>query len=79
MRPVSLNKERLEEQLREHRLLQAEVDSHRASVESVTQSAEELVTNASNARLAKKIETKLKDVQSRRALLCEGEEEMLND
>nr|CAD7404991.1 unnamed protein product [Timema cristinae] len=65
MRPVSLNKERLEEQLREHRLLQAEVDSHQASVESVTQSAEELVTNASNARLAKKIETKLKDVQSR--------------
>nr|CAD7258245.1 unnamed protein product [Timema shepardi] len=65
MRPVSLNKERLEEQLREHRLLQAEVDSHRASVESVTQSAEELVTNASNARLAKKIETKLRDLQSR--------------
>jgi hypothetical protein len=65
MRPASLLKERLEEQIREHRLLQTDVDSHRPSVESVAQSAQELVATASNARLAKKIETKLRDVTSR--------------
>lgn len=65
MRPASLQKERLEEQLREHRLLQSDVDNHRPSVESVAQSAQELVATASNARLAKKIETKLRDVTTR--------------
>ncbi|PNF19350.1 hypothetical protein B7P43_G06713, partial [Cryptotermes secundus] len=65
MRPASLLKERLEEQIREHRLLLADVDSHRPSVESVAQSAQELVATASNARLAKKIETKLRDVTTR--------------
>ncbi|XP_052120461.1 dystonin isoform X27 [Frankliniella occidentalis] len=64
-RPASLIKERLEEQIREHRLLQAEIDSHKASVESVARSAQELVNTASNSRLAKKIETKLHDVTSR--------------
>jgi type II secretory pathway component PulM len=65
MRPASLQKERLEEQLREHRLLHSDVDNHRPSVESVAQSAQELVATASNARLAKKIETKLRDVTTR--------------
>ena len=65
MRPASLQKERLEEQLREHRLLQSDVDNHRPSVQSVAHSAQELVATASNARLAKKIETKLRDVTSR--------------
>jgi type II secretory pathway component PulM len=65
MRPASLLKERLEEQIREHRLLHADVDNHRPSVESVAQSAQELVSTASNARLAKKIETKLRDVTTR--------------
>jgi type II secretory pathway component PulM len=64
-RPASLQKERLEEQLREHRQLQLDVDNHRPSVESVAQSAQELVATASNARLAKKIETKLRDVTTR--------------
>ncbi|KAK7865644.1 hypothetical protein R5R35_006900 [Gryllus longicercus] len=65
LRPASLSKERLEEQLREHRLLQSDVDSHRPSVESVTQSAQELVATASNPRLAKKIDAKLHDVIAR--------------
>ncbi|XP_034249390.1 dystonin isoform X6 [Thrips palmi] len=64
-RPASLIKERLEEQIREHRQLQAEIDSHKASVEAVARSAQELVNTASNSRLAKKIETKLHDVTSR--------------
>lgn len=58
-------KDRLEDQMREHRMLQADIDSHKASVDSVTQSAKELINTASNPRLAKKIETKLRDVISR--------------
>ncbi len=64
-RPASLHKERLEDQMREHRVLQADVDSHKASVDSVSRSAKELINTASNPRLAKKIETKLRDVSSR--------------
>ncbi|XP_053979643.1 dystonin isoform X39 [Hylaeus volcanicus] len=64
-RPASLQKERLEEQQRDQRLLQADLDSHRLSVESVASSARDLLTNSSNARIAKRIEGKLKDVQGR--------------
>ncbi|CAK9830262.1 DST [Anthophora retusa] len=64
-RPASLQKERLEEQQRDQRLLQADLDSHRLSVEAVASSAHDLLTNSSNARIAKRIESKLKDVQIR--------------
>ncbi|XP_072153558.1 microtubule-actin cross-linking factor 1 isoform X36 [Bemisia tabaci] len=64
-RPASLHKERLEEQLREHKVLQSDIDSHRTSVDSVAYSAQELISTASNPRLAKKIESKLRDVTSR--------------
>lgn len=65
MRPASLNKERLEEQLREQRLVQAEIESHRTSLESVAYSAQELINTSSNARLASKIQAKLSDVLTR--------------
>lgn len=64
-RPASLLKERLEEQQREQRVFQADLDSHRVSVETITGSAQELLLNSSNARIAKRTESKLKDVQSR--------------
>ncbi|XP_011865280.1 PREDICTED: microtubule-actin cross-linking factor 1 isoform X4 [Vollenhovia emeryi] len=64
-RPASLQKERLEEQQREQRLLQADLDSHRLSVETITANAQDLLLNSSNIRIAKRIESKLKDVQSR--------------
>ncbi|KZC14108.1 Dystonin [Dufourea novaeangliae] len=64
-RPASLQKERLEEQQRDQRLLQADLDSHRLSVEAVASSARDLLTNSSNAKIAKHIESKLKDVQGR--------------
>ncbi|XP_046140944.1 dystonin isoform X21 [Osmia bicornis bicornis] len=64
-RLASLQKERLEEQQRDQRLLQADLDSHRLSVEAVASSARDLLTNSSNARIAKRIEGKLKDVQGR--------------
>ncbi|XP_076629250.1 dystonin-like protein short stop isoform X13 [Colletes latitarsis] len=64
-RPASLQKERLEEQQRDQRLLQADLDSHRLSVEAVAGSARDLLTNSNNTRIAKRIEGKLKDVQVR--------------
>ncbi|XP_050437249.1 dystonin isoform X15 [Adelges cooleyi] len=64
-RPVSLHPERLSEQIREYRLLQSDIDTHRASVDSVAHSTQELMINSSNPRLAKKIEIKLKDVTTR--------------
>lgn len=65
MKPASLNKERLDEQLREQRLIHAEIESHRASLESVAYSAQDLINNSSNSRLASKIQAKLSDVLTR--------------
>uniref|UniRef100_W4VR42 Putative short stop n=1 Tax=Corethrella appendiculata TaxID=1370023 RepID=W4VR42_9DIPT len=65
LRPASLIKERLLEQIREHRGLLGDLESHRTSLESVKSSAHELMATASNARLAKKIESKLFDVTGR--------------
>lgn len=64
-RPASLHKDRLEEQQREQRMLQSDLDSHRPSLETITTSAQDLLINSSNARVAKRIESKLKDVKSR--------------
>ncbi|XP_046415935.1 dystonin isoform X17 [Neodiprion fabricii] len=64
-RPASLQKERLEEQQKDQRVLQSDLDSHRPSVDAITASAHELLINSSNARVAKRIESKLKDVQNR--------------
>lgn len=64
-RPASLIKERLDEQLREHRVFQSDIDTHISSIDSVYLSASELIASTSNARIAKKIETKLNDVKTR--------------
>lgn len=71
MKPASLIKERLLDQVREHRGLLADLESHRVSLESVTSSAQDLMVTASNARLAQKIETKLRDVTGRFEKLLE--------
>ncbi|KAJ6645292.1 Dystonin, partial [Pseudolycoriella hygida] len=70
-RPASLIKERLQDQVREHRTLMADLESHHASMASVTKSAEDLIATASNARMAKKIEGKLQDVVGRYEKLFE--------
>ncbi|XP_064211548.1 dystonin isoform X36 [Tribolium castaneum] len=64
-KPASLIKERLDEQLREHRVFQSDIDTHISSIDSVYLSASELIASSSNARVAKKIETKLNDVKAR--------------
>ncbi|KAM7341558.1 dystonin-like protein short stop isoform 44-T47 [Cochliomyia hominivorax] len=62
LRPASLIKERLQEQIREHKALLADMQSHQASIDSVQTSAKHLMNTASNARIAKKVETNLNDV-----------------
>ncbi len=64
-RPTSLNKDRLEEQLREHRLLVSDIDSHHASFDGINEAAAALIANPDNARVARKIEAKMKDMNSR--------------
>ncbi|XP_017836803.1 dystonin isoform X21 [Drosophila busckii] len=62
LRPASLIKERLQEQLREHKVLLADLQSHQSSIDSVQVAAQQLLSNASNARIAKKVESNLHDV-----------------
>lgn len=64
-RPASLLKERLEEQLREQRVFQSDIETHVSSIDSVYLSASELISSSSNTRVAKKIESKLQDVRTR--------------
>lgn len=64
-RPASLVKERLDEQVRELRLLLSDVSNRRGSLETVVSQAKSLVAQATNPRLAKRIDTKLKDILSR--------------
>lgn len=77
-----MHTDRLSEQIREYRLLQSDIDTHRASVDSVAHSTQELMINSSNPRLAKKIEVKLKDVMTRFEKLLDRTAkrgELLND
>nr|XP_024217729.1 microtubule-actin cross-linking factor 1 isoform X6 [Halyomorpha halys] len=70
-RPASLLKDRLEDQIRELRLLLSDIDTHRDTVDGVVNQAKALVGQQSNHRLAKRVETKLKDVLSRFEKLSE--------
>lgn len=51
-------------------MLQADIDSHRPSIESMARSADDLLRSG-NARTSKKIEGKLKDILSRYEKLVE--------
>lgn len=67
--PASLIVEKLLEQIREHQFIISDLETHRASLNSVTESAKELLKVPSNARLAKVIETKLLNVTDHYARL----------
>ncbi|CAG0912338.1 unnamed protein product [Notodromas monacha] len=64
-KPVSLNRERLNEQLQEHNMLQADVEAHRPSIQSLTQSALQMIQTSYNPRLAKKLESKFREMTTR--------------
>lgn len=70
-RPASLIEERLREQIRENRTLLADLQTHQSSIDSVASSAHDLMANASNARIAKKVESKLHDVSTKFEKLLE--------
>ncbi|KAF8783432.1 Dystonin like protein [Argiope bruennichi] len=69
-RPVSLIKEKLEEQIQTHKMMLSDIDGQKSTLDAVNDSARELL-NSSNQRLAKKIESKLKEVNVRFEKLCE--------
>ncbi|XP_039956890.1 dystonin isoform X18 [Bactrocera tryoni] len=69
--PASLIKDRLQEQIREHKALFADVTSHQASIDSVQASAQHLMGSAPNPRIAKNVETNLKVVSEKVAKLTE--------
>ncbi|PRD36621.1 UNVERIFIED_CONTAM: Dst [Trichonephila clavipes] len=69
-RPVSLIKEKLEEQIQAHKVMLSDIDGQKPTLDAVNDSARELL-NSSNQRLAKKIESKLKEVNVRFEKLCE--------
>lgn len=62
MQPASLIAEKLTEQIREHQFVLSDLEMHRASLNSLTSSAADLLRTPSNARLAKVIESKLQSV-----------------
>uniref|UniRef100_A0A0K8TB91 Dystonin n=1 Tax=Lygus hesperus TaxID=30085 RepID=A0A0K8TB91_LYGHE len=70
-RPASLNKSRLDDQLRSLRAPLADIQSHQGQVEAAAGQARQLVAQATNARLAKRIDTKMKDMVSRYEKLLE--------
>lgn len=65
LRLASLIKERLQEQMREHKAFLADVQSHQVSIDSVYSSAHLLVKAALSARIAKMVENNLNDITNK--------------
>jgi dystonin len=58
-KPASLIRDRLDEQIRQVRLLQADIDSHEPSIQKMYHAAQEFVQSAKNVRESKSIEAKV--------------------
>merc|ERR1719228_3282754 len=65
MKPASLMRERLDEQIRQLKVLQADVASHEPSIHKMYESAQQFIQSSSNVRETKKIESKVKEVQKK--------------
>ncbi|KOB79446.1 Dystonin [Operophtera brumata] len=64
-KPASLIRERLDEQVREHRIQQGELDSRRPTLGKLLSSARDAAMTPSNARIAKKLEQRAEDIYSK--------------
>jgi dystonin len=64
-KPGSLIRDRLDEQMRQVRTLQADIDSHESSIQQMYRAAQDFVQSAKNVRDSKKVETKVKEVQKK--------------
>ena len=71
-KPASLIRDRLDEQIRQVRLLQADIDSHEPSIQQMYRAAQDFVQSAKNVRDSKKVEAKVKDVQKKFEALVKG-------
>ena len=81
-KPASLDRDRLAEQTREQRALQADIAQHQPGVDQIQRSAQQLLQTPSNARIAKKIEDNLRDLTTRFHKLgdkCEERGRLLED
>ena len=64
-KPASLIRDRLDEQIRQLKVLQADIASHESAIQKMNLSAQEFVQSSKNVRESKKIETKVKEVQAK--------------
>lgn len=65
MKPASLIRERLDEQVREHRIAHSEVEARRATLGKLVSSARDAALTPSNARIAKKLEQRAEEIYAR--------------
>jgi len=65
MKPASLIRDRLDEQIRQLKVIQSDVSNHEPSIQKMYQSAQQFIQNSSNVRETKKIESKVKEVQKK--------------
>ncbi|XP_026332692.1 microtubule-actin cross-linking factor 1, isoforms 1/2/3/5 isoform X13 [Hyposmocoma kahamanoa] len=70
-KPASLIRERLDEQVREHRLAQNELEARRPTLAKLVSSARDAALNPSNARIAKKLEQRAEEIYARYEKLLE--------
>jgi len=64
-KPASLIPDRLDEQIRQLKLLEADVDSHETSIQKMFQVAQEFIKSGKNSQEAKKIDTKVTEIQNK--------------
>ncbi|XP_045762779.1 dystonin isoform X12 [Maniola jurtina] len=71
VKPVSLIRERLDEQVREQRLSHSEIEARRPTLNKLLSSARDAALTPSNARIAKKLEQRAEDIYARYEKLLE--------
>ncbi|XP_054709316.1 LOW QUALITY PROTEIN: microtubule-actin cross-linking factor 1, isoforms 1/2/3/4/5-like [Uloborus diversus] len=69
-KPISLLPEKLEQQVKEFKILKSDVDNQKANLDMLYSSSKEVSDN-SNPKLAKKVDYKMKDISLRFEKLCE--------
>ncbi|CAH2249192.1 jg21743 [Pararge aegeria aegeria] len=71
VKPASLIRERLDEQVREQRLSHSEIEARRPTLNKLLSSARDAALTPSNARIAKKLEQRAEDIYARYEKLLE--------
>ena len=64
-KPASLIRDRLDEQMRQLKVLQADVESKEGSIQQMSRAAQDFVNSSKNVRESKKIEAKVKETQAK--------------